>query len=285
MKLADYKIYKLITPLLLGALIAACTSNPFFKEDKIKPEQISGQILLDSTDTPDNIYVWLAIFNINTLTDSEGRFTLSLPAPETIGLGSNFSGNVDLYFYVANYYIDSTTIIFSNGKLLDDQTAVDNDGELGAPITLSKIASIVTFADQSLTNPNQLKIFVTLTALDRDFKIYTLQKQLAKVYYRTGLIVESLDNPDPIRILVNLTQSKLMSEVLPVGEPQQWVYELTLDTLDLPTGDYRAVLYLLLPQAGVPDGLLSSISGEVEKFGEDYLLLPMKREGGEFEIR
>lgn len=286
MKLLDLKVFKLIALGLISVLIFSCTSNPLFKDDQIKSEQLSGQILLNDETTPDNIYVWLEGFNLGTLTDSQGRFTLSLPSPETRGLGSNFNGEVSLYFYVANYYIDSTTIIFANGKLLEDQAEIDSVGELSATKTLRKMASIVTFADQSLANSNLLKIFITITSFDYNIKVYSLRELLKHPqagFIRTGLIIESLENSQLV-IFIDRSESFLWGDVLLTNVPQQWTYELNLDIFNLPAGHYRIVPYLLFPQNGIPDALLESISSTVEKFEKDYLLLPIKREGGEFEI-
>jgi len=286
MKLLNLKVVKLIALLVIYVLIFSCTSNPLFKEDQVKSEQISGQILLDDESTPDNIYVWLEGFNLSTFTDSQGRFTLSIPSPEARGLGSNFNGEVSLYFYVANYYIDSTTIIFANGRLLEDQAAINNVGEITATHTLRKMASVVIFADQSLTNSNVLKVFIALTSIDYNIKVYSLRELLKYPqtgFIRTGLIIESLGGSQ-LRIFLNRPESFLWSDVLIVNEPQRWTFDLNLETLGLPVGQYRVVPYLLFPQKGVPDALRKSISSNVEEFDEDYLLLPLKREGGEFAI-
>ena len=286
MKLLNLKVVKLIALLVIYVLIFSCTSNPLFKEDQVKSEQISGQILLDDESTPDNIYVWLEEFNLSTFTDSQGRFTLSIPSPEARGLGSNFNGEVSLYFYVANYYIDSTTIIFANGRLLEDQAAINNVGEITATHTLRKMASVVIFADQSLTNSNVLKVFIALTSIDYNIKVYSLRELLKYPqtgFIRTGLIIESLGGSQ-LRIFLNRPESFLWSDVLIVNEPQRWTFDLNLETLGLPVGQYRVVPYLLFPQKGVPDALRKSISSNVEEFDEDYLLLPLKREGGEFAI-
>jgi hypothetical protein len=287
MKLLELKGPKLIALPLIWVLIFACTSNPLFKEDQIKSEQLSGQILLNDETTPDNIYVWLEGFNLGTLTDSQGRFSLSIPSPETRGLGSNFNGEVNLYFYVANYYIDSTTIIFANGKLLEDQAAIDSVGELSTTMTLRKIASVVTFAAQTLTNPNVLKFYITLTSCDYNIKVYSLRELLKHPqtgFIRTGIIIESLENSQLI-IFIDRPESFLWGDVLLAAEPQEWRYDINLEIFALPAGHYRIVPYLLFPQNGIPDDLLESISGTVEKFDKDYLLLPIKREGGDFEIR
>ena len=286
MKLSDLKVVKSIALLVIYVLIFSCTSNPLFKEDQVKSEQISGQILLDDESNPDNIYVWLEGFNLSTFTDSQGRFTLSIPSPEARGLGSNFNGEVSLYFYVANYYIDSTTIIFANGRLLEDQAAVNSVGELTATHTLRKMASVVIFADQSLTNSNVLKVFIALTSIDYNIKVYSLRELLKYPqtgFIRTGLIIESLGDSQ-LRIFLDRPESFLWSDVLIVNEPQQWTFDLNLETLGLPVGHYRIIPYLLFPQNGIPDGLLESISSNVEEFDEDYLLLPLKRVGGEFAI-
>jgi len=287
MKFLVLKVVKLIALLLISVIILSCTSNPFFKDDQIKSEQISGQILLNDETTPDNIYVWLEGFNLSTLTDSQGRFTLSIPSPETRGLGSNFNGEVNLYFYVANYYIDSTTIIFANGRLLEDQETINTDGELRLIRTLRKFADVETFVDRSETDSNMIKTIVTITSLDYNRTVKSLRELLkypATGFIRTGLIIESLENSQ-LQIFIDRPESFLWSDVLLAATPQEWRYDVDLDIFDLPAGQYRIVPYLLFPQNGIPDALLESIASTVEKFDKDYLLLPLKREGGEFEIR
>jgi hypothetical protein len=58
----------------------------------------------------------------------------------------------------------------------------------------------------------------------------------------------------------------------------------TLQQLSLQPGQYEVTPYLLIRHEALPRGLLASL-GAVEGLSPAYLNLPIRREGGQFEVR
>ena len=53
----------------------------------------------------------------------------------------------------------------------------------------------------------------------------------------------------------------------------------------LPPGKYEVIPYLFISHETIPEGLIESIGSNVKKLHPDYLKIPFKRVGGEFEVR
>jgi hypothetical protein len=63
-------------------------------------------------------------------------------------------------------------------------------------------------------------------------------------------------------------------------------WNVTLDIAPnyLPVDEYEIIPYLFILQDNVPEELIQSLGDDVEDFGENYLTIPFKRTGGEFNV-
>jgi len=269
----------------------ACTSNPFFKDDKIETTTLTGKIVPEDETDPADVYVWIEGFNLGTFTDRAGSFTLRLPSPEAAGLGKNFSGLVAIYFYLANYQIDSTLIIFVNDHLDRDQSGIDEDGNFFRTFALKKLVDIETALDPSaidLHGNHYVRVYVTLKAIHTTVLIGLLRELLRwpqTGFVRTGLIIQGIEQLDDTLRFIDRPVSFLWNEVLFPDIEQTWTYDIEIDTLGFVAGKYRVFPYLLIRQDGIPEKLKTSLAPQVEEFTADYLKLPIKRTDAILEIK
>jgi len=278
-----------ISLIFISYLLSSCTSNPFFSDEKIQTVKLKGQIELDDKTKPDGVYVWLESYDIGTFTDSDGKYSITLPSPEASGLGNDFSGDVSIYFYLANYGLDSSSAVIANGKLLEDQDNIDNDGNFIEKITLSKFVDIETFVEPEVVDFNKTNTFrvtIKLMALHETRDVKSLREIITPGggFLRTGLIIESVEDSGENKIFIDLPESFLWGDMLFADQEQLLTIYVSNNQNIFSEGKYRVIPYLLPVQKGVPDGLIISLSPHVEEFCEDYLKLPIKRIEGSFEV-
>ena len=276
----------------VATLTLSCTSNPFSNDQEIKEAKLSGQVELSDGLSPDSVYVWLEGINLGAYTDNNGKFSISLPPPEAQGYGKGFNGELNLYFYVANYGLGSSVVVFANGKLDQVQQDIDEDGSLIEVKTLSPLLHIRTSTLlQSLNFGVQdtfpMKVIVEFETFYKTLVVESLREDLPwpqRGFFRTGIIFKSLDNPSQNTIFVDSPKCFLYHDALLKNSKQTWEYDFELNKDEILPGKYSVFPYLLIHQRNVPPELIESISPGVEDFGMDYLKLPMKRTDGLFEV-
>jgi hypothetical protein len=73
---------------------------------------------------------------------------------------------------------------------------------------------------------------------------------------------------------------------LTVGSSTQEVsMSFGLVNFSLAVGEYEAIPYLLIAHESLPDGLMESIGTGVTGMNQNYLKIPFRRLGGDFEIK
>ncbi|MGH7597945.1 MAG: hypothetical protein ACREOI_16470, partial [bacterium] len=275
-----------LLPLVAAALnlIYGCTSNPF-GDDKISEEKrkISGVAQLADQSSAKGIMVWMAGFNISTLTDENGGFEINLPPKGSQGPAGGLSGIFNMYFFVANYLLDSAQVVVQNGAFLYSRGDVNKDGKLSAPRSLRRFLRISTaMLPPSVEKnfANRIGVSVTLEAIiDSATVVFprSVGGFLGAVFFkRVGsddlLIYEPVAgaNTRDVVVIGKVSNSRLAV--------------FTLQQLSLQPGQYEVIPYLLIRHEALPSGLLTSL-GAVEDLSPAYLNLPLRREGGQFEVR
>ena len=121
----------------------SCTKSPFEADIAPEPRIIRGTVDLLNTTPDDNIFVWLEGFDLSTRTDEFGDFSIEIPK-ELSESTASLNGIFELYFYVANYKINSATITVRNGLFLYGEGDLNNQGSLTHTIQMHKILDILT---------------------------------------------------------------------------------------------------------------------------------------------
>ncbi len=275
---------------LLATWWGACTESPF--ENDIKPvaRVIRGQVQLvdDPQDQRAGVYVWMDGANLSTHTDSTGKFELVIPHTLVGAGGVAINGVFRVYFYVANYGFASVEIAVRDGLFQYNQGDLDNNGNLQDPIRLFKILTINTIVAppsvaQSYDGPIDMQTTFRATG---DSVTIVVPKSvgglLGGIFFRhkqTGKIY--IDIPDEGAD----TRERIVVGNEPLSRRQ--VFQLNgtnFRELFLPVGDFEVIPFFFIEQEKMPAALLKSLGENVEEPAPEYLKIPFRREGGEFQV-
>lgn len=270
-----------------ATLTLSCTSNPFSNDQEIKEAKLSGQVRLSDELSPDSVYIWLEGFNLGTYTDSSGKFSILLPSPEAQGYGKGYNGEMFLYFYAANYRLDSSTVSFANGKLAKVQQDVNENGSLKELKTLLSLLQINTSIFPSVIHLDEhapVEVVVKLKVFQYSLQVNYKGLMTKFGIIKTGMIFKSVIDPEINSVFIDLRGSKKLMYNFSSYQQEEWRYNFILNTNELLPGEYSVFPYIVVPQENVPTQLLKSIGNNIEEFGMGYLKLPMKRTDGLFEV-
>ena len=264
--------------MLLAIFLIACTGNNIFN-DKIAGTDgtnLSGKVLLDKDSSPDNIFVWLGILNLGSYTDAKGNFELQLPPPESQP-AKGVTGRYPLFYYMANYQIDSSTVELLNGKFLYTKADIDENGRIRKTVTLTRLVSIIASVTpnrfpQDTSAWIRVDLVVTSDYLPVTVKTFKYQKDCTMF---TNIFFKRLD--DPLKKITFYRRSTLEREEQIEGRTE-WYMAIHTDSVRLHAGYYELIPYIKILQENIPQGLLAC-AGEDPVFTDStYLNIPCKRQ-------
>ena len=250
----------------------SCTSNPFWEDSPTIEMKITGEVLTENNQTNVPVSVWLETFDLYTTTDSVGYFSFSITNSQTPN--GSMNGPVNLYFFIHNYELDSVTIYFTNGMFSKEQTNFSEDGELLNLVEMKKILSgdvILHFNKNSIQTRDTLRVSFNLethSAVSIDTYKYILQEDGSD--FHSGLFFRSLTDNETVTIYRfngtdqsgNSIEDKLRNLTYVENESITWTYYLLSDSLNLSSGDYEVLPYLLVRQDQIPYGLIEALGGD-----------------------
>ena len=250
----------------------SCTSNPFWEDSPTIEMKITGEVLTENNQTNVPVSVWLETFDLYTTTDSVGYFSFSITNSQTPN--GSMNGPVNLYFFIHNYELDSVTAYFTNGMFSKEQTNFSEDGELLNPVEMKKILSgdvILHFNKNSIQTRDTLRVSFNLethSAVSIDTYKYILQEDGSD--FHSGLFFRSLTDSETVTIYRfngidqsgNSVEDKLRNLTYVENESIKWTYYLLSDSLNLSSGDYEVLPYLLVRQDQIPNGLIEALGGD-----------------------
>jgi hypothetical protein len=283
--------------IILSILLIKCTQNPFEASDKVSPKggKIRGGVELSDRISPAGVYVWLDHLNIGTWTDKNGQFEMILPSPVSQP-GGGITKDSKLYFYLANYQVETAEVVLLNGRALYSHGDINENGELKHDLCMTKIMDIKIAVEprefpqnpalDSLTNIESelVTVHLTLRALSGMVNIQCSGDELGPI------AVLFIKRVDPGKDFAAMLKVKGPSTIIILGNksvglvPKTWTASFLLEVGHLAPGNYKIIPYFFLPQQSVPDKLLESLGKNVTLPIETYLNLPMKREGGDFKV-
>ena len=260
------------TMIFLLLLLSSCTSNPFWDDSGTIEMKITGKVLTENNQTNVPVSVWLETFDLYTPTDSVGYFSFSITNSQT-PTGS-MNGPVNLYFFIHNYELDSVTVYFTNGMLSKEQTDFSEDGELLNPVEMKKILSgevILHFNKNSIQTRDTLRVSFNLethSVVSIDTYKYILQEDGSD--FHSGLFFRSLTDNETVTIyrfigtdqFGNSVEHQLRNLTYEENESITWTYYLLSDSLNLSSGEYEVLPYLLIRHDQIPIGLIEAHGGD-----------------------
>jgi len=281
-----------------------CTSNPLENDEvSTSGKIIKGKISLSDNTSPENVYVWLDAFNIGTFTDADGEFVLTI-SKSSAQSDDGVSGHFYLYFYVANYSVDSASVALRKGVVQTGQGDINEDGEVNKPIELKKLLNV------SITSkPSSYPYFTEILSVIHEMcDLYTGYEEPLTVLvelsaHRNPIYIKCPDTstgPVSIIFLKNIdTESQftkmLVDSATVLNSPlvfheitkisKDWIAGFKLEPDMLPKGKYQIIPYFFVQQDAIPDQLLNSLYSEQNIPGLDFINIPMKREYEILEIK
>ncbi len=265
-------------------LIAGCTGNPLFEDDGIVDRNtIRGKVVLSDGASPFGAYVWLEFLSLGTRVDSSGNFELNLSAAS--GPASKAEGPYHLYFFVANYNLDSAVVVFRDGKLLPGKGDVAEDGSLRHTITLRKFLDIeVRVAPPTIPTNYKDSLFVAVV-----LQPHTGQDSITVEL--PGLLPEGVAQVLFVHLRDDSVEVMATDRYAITGSSNYHLVQyhpLTL-TLLLPwptdryaPGGYRFLPHVRIHHQPLPKGMLKSLS--VKHTIMDMLRIPYKVSGGRLQV-
>jgi len=269
--------------ILLCFFLCNCTENFLFKEDKIENMNvIKGRVELSDSANPKDVYVWFQVFDIGTKTDTYGNYTLTLPSPSE-QTGGGLSGIYPLYFYVANYGIDSLIIPILNGyfQRTYEETAVE--GNILQPVKLHKILSINASTELETVSMNYqdsiLAVF-TVKALEDPIWIrciFSRPRFKGDPQYMSGFIKKINSSEESVQ-KVQLPDRGHRTATFKIDQNPISLLPLRIDcdSLILSIGEYEIIPFMLVQQDNLPSGLINSLGENAQNFSLDFINIPLK---------
>ncbi|MGH7450649.1 MAG: TonB-dependent receptor [bacterium] len=264
--------------------LAGCTSNPFGGDEITGGNrQISGNHILKDKSSPERIYVWLEGFGLNAWTNNRGEFQINLP-PASQGPAGGVDGVFTLYFYLANYSLQSTTVITRKGEFVYSKGEIDKNGRLTAPKELEKFLEISTEVNPDSISTNFagiVEVNVTLRA-SRDSATVIFPSSLNRPL---GAIILRRIGSEGILVFQSVVGDFRRNKEIVGFVPVTRKMAFTLVSNALSAGEYEVIPHMLISHEYVPPDLIASLGGNVNEPGPNHLNIPFRRTNGRIEIR
>ena len=280
---------KQIFYIILLTLIS-CTENPFGGEKKMANRTISGHVKLDKVDFyprgyHNGVLVWSEGLGLQTTTDIDGSFELTLPASSESSSGAITDGDYTLQFFIGNYKLSSVTITFAAGQVVNDEKVINLEGELRRDITLTRLAGVHTsvyppIITSGFDSDVITKVQITPDKTDIHFHLRKLVTRDFSIY--TGLLIREADSKK-LAYTVDIDTASIMKEY--INRPSQTLeFVFNYTDVNLPSGIYEVIPYLVLDREDVPETILKTLGSGYDSFSQNYFKYPFYRTGGELVI-
>ena len=221
------------------------------------------------------------------------QFELKLSSPATLPGGATaWNGTFKLYYYVANYKYEYSTILIRNGKVEYGQQDVDEKGNIQTVIQLNELLAIKTTINPDSTKTNNIfkqKVDLHLTP---DNETVSLETFIPLDETSGCVIFKRLDKSEALSVFVLANKNTL--RFVDITSSQVWNMQLggtnefgekDWDPAPIESGEYEVVPFLVIKQEGLPKELLHSISPYYDAFSAEYLKLPFKWDVDTFKVK
>ena len=270
--------------------LISCTENPFGGEKKMANRTISGRVKLDKVDFypsgyHNGVLVWSEGLGLQATTDIDGSFELTLPASSESSSGAITDGDYTLQFFIGNYKLSSVTITFAAGQVVNDEKVINLEGELRRDVTLTRLAGVHTnvyppIITSGFDSDVITKVQITPDKTDIHFHLRKLVTRDFSIY--TGLLIREADSKK-LAYTVDIDTASIMKEY--INRPSQTLeFVFNYTDVNLPSGIYEVIPYLVLDREDVPETILKTLGSGYDSFSQNYFKYPFYRTGGELVI-
>ena len=269
-----------ICSFILSSLIS-CTENPFSDGPNIMSTQIRGQVLLDNDSDNSGVYVWVEQMGVSAFTNTDGEFLINIPPPVSQGGGGGFQGDLFMYFYLANYKLDSVRVEFVNGVPLASKGDLNEEGNVAGSIQLSNLLNVKLSLNTktiSMSSTDSLRITISLTTPQIVPIIFVITKASNHdVIPLPAFFIKKVDSEESILRINDIDPYFEFVDFVTLKEPVTYDTKVGFSEGELPTGTYEIIPYFKVRGVHPPSGLLKDFGEHVFEYHPDYLNLPFKR--------
>ncbi len=258
----------------------ACTTNPFF-EDKIKSydkQNIKGNVVLQGEKNNAGIVVYLEEFEIFTKTDRNGDFKITIPQAYTQS-GTGITGLFKIYYYVANYKLQQSTVFINRGEFVFGEAALTDEGVIRDRLILQKLLDIRTDVNplkikNNFTGMVKVEVFIR-NRVDSVivFTHLSKTKELSSIY---------LTSNDTVH-LINKA-SNLVSVVIDTPRVWNMYVDWRIHGKPILPDNYKVIPFISVYQYEIPEKLLDYFNAGTIRFTKDFLSIPYRRKSGKLEV-
>jgi hypothetical protein len=265
--------------LLFLSILSSCTESPV-GSDQISggKRQISGQVTLQGSADPQGVYIWLEGLDITTRTDENGLFEIQLPPVEAQGTPGGVEGAFFMYYFMANYKLQTRRIATSRGEFLYESGDIDANGRVDAA-ELKKILDIRINIQPDLiqqSRSDEINVELQLQPASDSVTVvfpvsgsYPAGALIAKRQDDSGTIIAfpvSREDDDGALLVIN-AETKIVSMSFQLGNR-------------LPAGRYELIPHMLIQRHDLPQDIMDKLGQHFNTPTQDYLNIPMRRSGG-----
>jgi len=258
----------------ISFFLFSCTSNPFWEDPKTIDRTLKGTISLVNSNYSHPVLLWDNYSEEISDTDSAGNFLLKLSSiynQTNVG-----SGELKLYFFALNYYIDSASVYLVEGLFSDNQTDFDREGNLIKDISLRKKVDGEIIINNELLSEDTLnlkfvfEIFEPLVIKSYVYIDPNLECASGLFFYNVDNEEVTIYNHSSISDEGILVQDQLKYNNYEVNDTHLWNYVVAMDKVNLHTGKYIIKPYFLIMDNS-PENTSDLYSLEFDK---NYLNIP-----------
>lgn len=261
--------------------LSGCTENPFFNPPEVGAAQISGQVLLSREVDNSGVYVWIERLELSASTNPDGEFLINIPPPASQGGGNGIDGDLFMYFYIANYKLDSVRVSFLRGVPVISRGDLNEEGNLDHVINLSKLLNVrvsVSSDSVSMASPDSLKVTIKLTSTAVNPVASIMAKANSREYTPASpaLFIKKVGSDEHIFKMIDIGYHVELVNF--IDQNVTVIHEMTIKFTDgeLLTGVYEVIPYVKVRGVDPPLELLESLGNHVLDYHPDYLNLPFK---------
>ncbi|TFB10922.1 hypothetical protein E3V55_04760 [Candidatus Marinimicrobia bacterium MT.SAG.3] len=271
----------LICAFSLTALIG-CTENPFSDPPEVGTSQLSGKVLLSHDFDNSGVYVWIEQIEVSAYTNSDGDFLITIPPPSIQGGGGGIEGDLIMYFYLANYKLDSAQVSFLRGVPVVSKGDLNEEGDVARIIKLSKLLNVeLSFLKKSISmsSIDSLRIKITLTSPEIEPVASVMAKANTREYTppSPAFFISKIDSEEDIFKMNDIGYHVELVNFINKGVTVKYDMAVGFSAGELPTGTYEVIPFVKVRNVNPPLALLNSLGEHVLEYHSDYLKLPFKR--------
>jgi len=271
----------LICAFSLTALLG-CTENPFSDPPEVGTSQLSGKVLLSHDFDNSGVYVWIEQIEISAYSNSDGDFLITIPPPASQGGGGGIDGDLIMYFYLANYKLDSVRVSFLRGVPVVSKGDLNEEGDVAGLMKLSKLLNVeLSFLKKSISmsSSDSLRIKITLTSPEIEPVASVMAKANTREYTppSPAFFIKKFDSEEDIFKINDIGYHVELVNF--INKSVTVIYDMAVgfSAGELPTGTYEVIPFVKVRDVNPPLALLNSLGEHVLEYHSDYLKLPFKR--------